>query len=198
MSAGVDCVVPLNRDARLYGRKITLAWQKSVEGILEAGNLLVDAKATLPHGEFERMVRKSCPFKIRTAQTLMQIAQNKVLANPQHAALLPASWTTLAELAKLEPRELSHALGNNWVKPEMTRDDVGDLRRRVRKGLGQRVREPRRDVQVRPRPFAMRLREALDPELLDWLSSVEATAADAIAERVAKLLLELREEMTDG
>src|SRR5687767_43637 len=88
-----------------FGRKITLAWQKSVEGILEAGKLLIEARAALPRGDFGRMVAKSCPFKMRTAQRLMQIASNSVLSNATHVSCLPNHWGTLAELAKFEPAE---------------------------------------------------------------------------------------------
>jgi hypothetical protein len=142
MSAVVDSVMPLEADALHFGERISAAWQKSVEGILEAGALLVQAKTQLPHGAFQKMIQQRCPFSIRTAQTLMQIASNPALSNAQHVARLPASWGTLAELARFEPRELSHALGNRWVKPDMTREDVGELHRRVRQALGGRVRQP--------------------------------------------------------
>lgn len=194
----VDSVIPLDRATRLYGHKITKAWQKSVEGILEVGALLVQAKADLDHGEFEGMVRKCCPFSVRTARQLMQIASNPVLSNRQRVADLPASWGTLAELSRLEPDELKHAIGNHWVKPEMTRDDVVSLRSRVKKALGKRVRDPRKTVASRPRPFASLLRAAIADDALEWLGSVDDDTGRAIAQRLALVIDELRRELTDG
>lgn len=141
--ARVDNVVPLGDLERDFGAKITAAWQKTVEAIFEVGQLLCEAKAALPHGEFEAMVEKSCPFNIRTAQRLMQIASNEVLSEATHGSHLPASWRTLHELARWEPKELRHALSNHWIKPELERREVEPLHRRVRKALGMRVRAPK-------------------------------------------------------
>jgi len=148
VSARVDSVVPLDSSALEFGSKITAAWQKSVEGILEAGKLLIQAKAVLP-GEFERMVKQQCPFGIRTAQRLMQIAANPALSDATHVSCLPSSWGTLAELAKFEPAELSHAIGNHWIKPETKREDVAPLRQRVQRALGRSGRS-----RTERKPFA--------------------------------------------
>jgi hypothetical protein len=79
----------------VWARKVRAAWQKSVESIIETGRLLIEAKAALPHGGFEIMV-KDLPFGARAAQFLMKVASHPVLSNPKHASLLPASWMTLA------------------------------------------------------------------------------------------------------
>ena len=42
----------------------------------EAGVWLLEAKASLPHGEFIQWVEANCKFKMRHAQKLMQIAKN--------------------------------------------------------------------------------------------------------------------------
>lgn len=189
----------MKRPARLWGHKITKAWQASVESIIEVGSLLTQAKAELAHGEFEEMVKESCPFKIRTAQTLMQIAANPTIANAQHSACLPASWTTLYELARFEPAELSHAISNHWVKPEMTREDVKYLHARVQKALGFRKRmPPQSNAAARPKSFQSYLRSSIDAEALEWLGSIDEQTAQTIAERVASLIQQLRREMTDG
>ena len=54
---------------------ITRRWQDSVRAIIDVGRLLCTAKATLPHGEFGRMLESDqIPFGMRTAQRLMEIA----------------------------------------------------------------------------------------------------------------------------
>ena len=172
-----DSVIPLERSASLLGRKITLSWQKSIEGILEAGSLLIQAKAELEHGDFERMVANSCPFGIRTAQMLMRIASHPILSNTQNSAHLPSAWNTLAELAKFEPQELSHAIGNHWVKPEMTREDVGHLHRRVRVALRTVGRKPAR-MKNTPPNFMKLLRRELSGfnEAIKTLDKMEMEA----------------------
>lgn len=197
MSSAVDRIVPMDRATRLYGHKITKAWQSSVEAILEVGRLLIEAKAELAHGEFEQMVRQSCPFGKRTAERLMKIANHPVLGKATHGSDLPASWRTLDELARFEPTELSHALGNHWVKPEMTRDDVKLLRARTQKALGTRTRMPPKSS-PKPKGFQTYLRSSIEPDDLEWVSSLDAQVAQTIAERVASLIQQLRREMTDG
>lgn len=145
-----DSVVPLSRPLRLFGRKITLAWQKSVEGILEAGALLIQVKAEHHHGDFERMVRNTCPFNRHTANKLMSIASNEVLSNGSIWNHLPSSWTTLYELSRFEPRELKHAIGNHWVKADMPGKDVEPLRRRTRQALGLSARTRVRRASATP------------------------------------------------
>lgn len=125
-----------------YFERIRAGLTKTVEGVLDAGRALIEAKAKLSHGEFQHLVKERCRFSARTVQTFMKIASHEVLSNPQHVALLPASWGTLAELSRFEPRELKHALSNHWVKPDMLRRDVPHLHKRVRIALGLRGKSP--------------------------------------------------------
>jgi hypothetical protein len=142
MTARVDSVVPLDRTARLYGRKICKACEKSIEGFFEVGALLIQAKTELHHGEFERMIESCCPFGKRTAQRLMQLPQNPVLLNATDRSHLPNSLRALAKLAQFEPKELSHAINNHWVTAELTEEGATALHRRVRKAFGKRTRKP--------------------------------------------------------
>ena len=82
--------------------EIRKAWQRSIEGILETGRLLVQAREALPHGGFEIMVRDQLPFGARTARMLVAIAEHPVLgsiqqdptrypnSNRHHGSVLPA------------------------------------------------------------------------------------------------------------
>lgn len=198
MAGHVDSVVPLDRATRLYGHKITKAWQSSVEAIFEVGRLLIEAKADLQHGEFEQMVKQSCPFGARTARRLIGIANHETLSNRTHVSVLPNHWGTLAELARFEPAELSHAIGNHWVKPDMTREDVKYLHARTQKALGTRSRMPPKLNLSKPPTFAVRLRNVMEEDVLEWLGNVDEKTAGVVAERVAQLILDLRREMTDG
>jgi len=45
----------VSSQAHDFARRINAAWRKSVEGIFEAGRLLVGAKAALGHGAFTKI-----------------------------------------------------------------------------------------------------------------------------------------------
>ena len=84
-----------------WAERITMAWRKSVEAVLDAGRLLKELKAALPHGAFMAMIESDLPFGARTVQMLMKIADDPRITDPNHGSYLPASWRTLYELTKL-------------------------------------------------------------------------------------------------
>jgi hypothetical protein len=86
--------------------------------------LLIEAKAKLKHGEFEKMIEQLLPFKPRMAQMLMKIAADKRLIKAKHASLLPPSWYTLYRLTTLSDADFQAALDDGTINPEMTRDDI--------------------------------------------------------------------------
>lgn len=101
-------------------RYVIDAYAKSVAAVVETGRRLVEAKQSLPHGQWLPMV-KLLPFSERTAQDLMRIALHDAIANAQHAADLPSSWTTLAVLAQLPPDEVAQRVKAKQITPEITR-----------------------------------------------------------------------------
>jgi hypothetical protein len=80
------------------------ALKKSVQGIIEAGRVLIEAKNELEHGQFtEWVVRElrfgsvkdgSRPADLRKAQILMFLARNEVISNANHWYAFPPSWRT--------------------------------------------------------------------------------------------------------
>lgn len=90
-------VKPIIGDWRFYVTEIAAAWQKAVGSIIETGKLLNEAKANVNHGDWGKLLRE-LPFRERTAQMLMAIAANPVLADTNHGSDLPPSWRTLYEL----------------------------------------------------------------------------------------------------
>jgi Protein of unknown function (DUF3102) len=110
-------------------RRITAAWQKTVANIIETGRLLIEAKDDIGFGGFQEMIRTELPFGPGTAQRLMQIAEDRVLSNAAHAPLLPASWMTLYELAKLPKHgiDLQILVEEGAIHPRMERKDVRAL-----------------------------------------------------------------------
>lgn len=113
--------------AQAWAGRITSAVQKSAEAIFEVGRLLIEAKAALPHGEFEAMVENSLPFKASSAQRLMIVARDGRLANPAHVQLLPASWGTLYELTKLDDQQFAAGIERGVIRADMERKHVKQL-----------------------------------------------------------------------
>ena len=120
-----------------WASRINARWRHSVENIIEAGRLLIDAKASLAHGQFESMVKTRLDFSASVAQRLMIVARDNRLTNPAHAQLLPRSWMTLYELTKLTDDEFALGVDKGIIGPEMERADVELIRPRP-----QRVPEP--------------------------------------------------------
>ena len=112
-----------------FVKAINQAWASGPEHIFEVGDLLIEAKKQLPHGQFEAMVESDLPFSSSTARKLREIAQDPKLRNRAHAHALPSSWTTLSELQKLKPKAFKKAVNDNQIKPEMQRSDAKRLRR---------------------------------------------------------------------
>lgn len=113
-----------------WAERITLRWQQSVEGIIDVGRLLIQAKDELPHGEFGKMIKTDLPFGERAAQMLRKIAQHRVLSDPNHGSHLPASWRTLYRLSELDPPLLEAAIEDGTITAKTTRIDADLYQRR--------------------------------------------------------------------
>lgn len=159
---------------------ITFGLGKAVVKVLEAGNLLREAKQRLPHGEFLPWVEQACGLKPRYAQQLIRAAE---WANAQHAAHLNgvADATTLFLLsADATPDDV-----REWF---MERCAAGDVPSRAE--VAERKRASRPGAQRQPRPVERRavdlIRRGQLQELREALALAESaqivTAADVLAE----------------
>lgn len=99
---------------------------QAVESIVAAGEELIAAREAIPHGGWGRLCAE-VGLHPRTAHRFMSIARNPVLANRTHASELPPAWTTLYELARLEPEQLEHAIEDGRVTPELGRGQAKNL-----------------------------------------------------------------------
>jgi len=116
------------------------AFRKSVEGIIEAGRVLIEAKNELEHGQFIDWVERDLRFgtgqdgdrglSLRKAQMLMFVAKNEVISNTNHWFAFPPSWRTLWELSQIRPKHrLLDLIANGKINPGMTREEAVALRR---------------------------------------------------------------------
>jgi hypothetical protein len=100
---------------------INEAWRKTVEGILETGSRLIEAKEDLDPAEYEAMLQEDVAMSVGNASKLRIIASNPVLADFSHVKNLPASYGTLYELAKLPEETLLAGIADGVIHPKMER-----------------------------------------------------------------------------
>jgi hypothetical protein len=89
-----------------FKKKIHYWWNKSIEGILETGWILVEAQATLSADEWAKFVKNDVPFDYSILRKLMKLAQDTKISDPKYKDRLPASWTSLYEIAMMTPATL--------------------------------------------------------------------------------------------
>lgn len=111
-----------------WAASITDIWTQAVDVFISAGRELIDAKASLAHGEFEAMVESDLPFGPRTARRLMAIAGDRRISNRTPMSDLPASWGTLYELTRLDDDTLNGAFEAGKIRTDMLVPDVKRLR----------------------------------------------------------------------
>ena len=119
----------LTRDE--YAEKIVAGWNKTRDGILEAGHWLIEAKANLEHGEYLPMIEEQLPFSERTAQRLTAIADSPLMTNTTHGPYLPPSWRTLYEISRLDESTFIEAIEAGVICPEMERNDLASWRKAI-------------------------------------------------------------------
>jgi hypothetical protein len=111
------------------------ALKKSVAGIIEAGQVLIEAKGRIEHGRFtdwvDRELRFGAPPKtgsreanLRQAEMLMLLARHEVISNPCHWHALPPSIRTLYELTQVNQRRLLYLIEKGRVNAGTTREEA--------------------------------------------------------------------------
>ncbi len=110
--------------AEPWAEKITQAWNKSVQSIVEAGQHLCQAKDALDWDEW-RTLLALLPFGKRTVERLMAIGRSPLIA--EHLNRLPPHWPTLYELARLDEQTFVSALEVGAIHSDMQRSEVARL-----------------------------------------------------------------------
>jgi len=146
---GYAVAVDIMRERAEFVSRITTAWNKTREGILEAGSVLVEAKegpSKLPHGAFTAMVEGELPFSPQTARRLMEVARSPRLKSESILSLCPPSWQTLYDLTRLDDGTWALALERGIIRPDMERKDLSPLLIEQRRAKNQSGAEPSRDT----------------------------------------------------
>ena len=129
--AGVDFAAVADQSASVdyWVTKITEQVGKSAQGLVVLGQLFIDAKHALKHGQWEELFRPDkLRISIRTAQKMMQVAQNAALSKTKNSALLPPSLDALTTLARLDAGVVQTGINDGMIVPDMT---IGDVKKFV-------------------------------------------------------------------
>jgi hypothetical protein len=110
-----------------WAAEIRRSLAKTVEAIVETGQLLKEAKADLGHGGFLQMLRDNVKVSADTAQQYMRIAEDLVIANAANWRHLPASRSALDALTRVDAGLKLAAIADGRIYPDMTAADVRRL-----------------------------------------------------------------------
>jgi hypothetical protein len=118
-------VAPLPADAIAYAARIKSVWVKSVEATLQVAETVHAARSELDDGEFSRLAellgislsRLSKLCKIHERSSRFEHLEGK----------LPAGWTSLYALAKLDDHQFARLREAGRVRPDVTVEDIDDF-----------------------------------------------------------------------
>src|SRR3954467_5058510 len=114
-----------------FRREIRTLWETASDLFLTIGEYLLQAKATLKHGEYQELISRELPFGYQVAHKLKAVAE-KVKEGAIPLDRLPKSYTTAYLLASMRDEELRQAEQRGLVKADITRDAIKSFLKEVR------------------------------------------------------------------
>ena len=134
----LNAVVPQN-DVDGYVREIDRLWIEARGKFMAIGEYLMQAKRTLPHGEYEMMIRTRLPFNTSAAHKMRAVAEAVQDGRiPKHK--LPNSYATAYELTLLDDKELRIAEARDLLRPNVFLREIQALRSELRAPIGPQKR----------------------------------------------------------
>lgn len=122
------------RTAKQWARDISSQWHDAKtaarDAIFAIGQSLLDAKAALPHGEFEAMIRRDLPFEPGTARKYMALAQADWLKRAPVRDLPIDGWSGLYEISKLGEAGTLAAIEAGEITADTPRSKVSRILKR--------------------------------------------------------------------
>jgi hypothetical protein len=114
-----------------YVAEIRRLWQDAQERFILIGRYLVQAKQTLAHGEFQKMIAEELPFGVTVAYRLRTVAEAVDGGRlPQDS--VPRDYTVAYELARMPDEQLELAKSESLVRPDVTRREVNSFRTKLK------------------------------------------------------------------
>ena len=92
---------------------------------VQLGKVLTQAKRSLPHGQFSRLLdNPHMPFGVRQSQKLVKLATHPAIADASNHWRLPMAVDTLSLLAAVSPGDLRRGMAKSEVNYRMTISDA--------------------------------------------------------------------------
>lgn len=113
-----------------YAQTIGALWKEAETTFLTIGRYLALARTTLPHGEYESMVRHDLLMGPAVARKLRTVAES-IDSGSLPVQDLPPNYTTIYLLATLPPEVRAQAEREGLIHPEVRRGEIEAFRRRV-------------------------------------------------------------------
>ena len=108
--------------------------RKTVESVIATGQFFIEAKASVPPGQFGRIFKDHTEHVARPmnitqhmAEQYMAVAENPTLSNSTRWVELPSSYRTLYVLTRLPQEKLEMLIAGGIVRPELTRNEAEAL-----------------------------------------------------------------------
>jgi hypothetical protein len=114
-----------------FVREIVKLWSDAQRKFALIGRYLIQAKATLPHGEYQRMVERELPFGYAMANQLRSVAE-AIEAGILPVDRMPRDCTAAYYLAKMTPDERQQAEAVGLIRQDVSRREVVEFKRQVR------------------------------------------------------------------
>ena len=166
-----------------YVATVTALWSRARDCFVAIGRALEQAKARLPHGEFERMITNDLPFNKSVAHQI-RVAAAAVSSGRLPGRQLPGNYTTIYHLATLDAEALSQAEQAGLFRPNLRRAEVIAFKRRLfRSNLVDT------DALIRERTLILRKQVELQERLAAIeveLSSAEARLGGTVVESLVE------------
>lgn len=126
---------------RIYTERIAGAWAEARAKVFEVGEILIEAKANLAHGEYEAMIERDLPFSPSTARKLAAVARCDFLKRaPVHD--LPADYSSLYEITKLGEDGFEAARSAGEIRGDTPRSQIERIVKRHKAGQAAAVYPP--------------------------------------------------------
>ena len=139
-------VISSQNELNNWKHRIEVAWQKSVQSVIEVGNLVKQAKEAL--GVSYNLLEAELPFSSTVAAFLIKICENSVLSNPAYHSRLPNGYNTLYYLASVDEKRLVEQIENGEITPNFTVASAKSLRAETPKSAVTKHKEDKPKARV--------------------------------------------------
>ena len=171
-----------------YIATVTALWNRARDCFVAIGRALEQAKARLPHGEFERMVASDLPFNKSVAHQI-RVAAAAVSSGRLPGRQLPGNYTTIYHLATLDAEALSQAEQAGLFRPNLRRSEVIAFKRQFLRSSAAYA-----EKLIRERTQILRKQA----ELQDRLAAIEAELSAAEGHASSRAAKSIAEELSNA